>query len=108
MLEKLNSSIEQDKRMYSEDIDGSKAYAKCLKNISLLTNEEYEKICDGLETVRLEWDQDSFVVKNDEDVHSANERRLKVILTFTSLIFKNFILLNLGINWRTCFKVTRG
>lgn len=65
--------------MYSEDIDGSKAYAKSLQHIKLLTQEECEEIWRGLETIRLEWDANSFVIKNDEDIHSANERRLKVL-----------------------------
>lgn len=85
-LEKLNSSIELDQRMYAEDIDGSKAYAKCLADINLLTEEETEEICDGLDRIRLEWDENEFLIKNDEDIHSANERRLKVYIIVIVII----------------------
>lgn len=71
--------------MFAEDIQGSKAYATALRSIALLTDQECESIQDGLEKVRLEWEQQRFVIKNgDEDIHTANERRLKVILFFNS------------------------
>ncbi|KAG5898616.1 hypothetical protein JTB14_020992 [Gonioctena quinquepunctata] len=80
-LEKLNSSIALDRRMYSEDIDGSKAYAEALRKIDLLTSKETEDICRGLDTVKDEWKSGTFEIKNgDEDIHTANERRLKEII----------------------------
>lgn len=66
--------------MYLEDIIGSKAYAKSLQRINLLSLEECEKICNGLDMIRIEWDDDKFVIMNDEDIHSANERRLKELI----------------------------
>lgn len=78
-LETLNSSLHLDKRMYAEDVDGSKAYAKALQGINLLTQDETEEICVGLEQIKLEWNCASFEIKKgDEDIHTANERRLKV------------------------------
>lgn len=77
-LKELNASIHIDKRMYKEDIVGSQAYAKSLEQIHLLTKVECAEICKGLEQVKLEWDNGKFVIKDDEDIHSANERRLKV------------------------------
>ncbi|XP_044265833.1 argininosuccinate lyase isoform X1 [Tribolium madens] len=80
-LEKLNSSITFDKRMYAEDIEGSKAYAEALKKINLLTEHETSLICKGLDRVKIEWDQNLFETKEgDEDIHTANERRLKEII----------------------------
>ncbi|RZC35125.1 argininosuccinate lyase, partial [Asbolus verrucosus] len=80
-LEKLNSSINFDKRMYAEDIEGSKAYAEALKKIKLLNDEETGLICDGLDKIKIEWDKNMFVTKDgDEDIHTANERRLKEII----------------------------
>ncbi|EFA11668.2 argininosuccinate lyase [Tribolium castaneum] len=80
-LEKLNSSITFDKRMYAEDIEGSKAYAEALKKINLLTEHETTQICKGLDRVKIEWDQNLFETKEgDEDIHTANERRLKEII----------------------------
>lgn len=79
VLEKLNSSIAFDKRMYAEDILGSQAYAKSLRQAGLLSGEEADKICYGLEKIREEWEEGNFDIKDgDEDIHTANERRLKV------------------------------
>lgn len=65
--------------MYAEDIEGSKAYAFALRNIDLLTEKECERIQEGLQKVKFEWEQGKFVIENgDEDIHTANERRLKV------------------------------
>lgn len=78
-LEELNNSLRFDKRMYSEDICGSQAYARSLNKINLLTDEETKSICEGLEKVKEEWSSGEIVIKQgDEDVHTVNERRLKV------------------------------
>lgn len=66
--------------MFAEDIEGSVAYATALKSIALLTVEECEQIHKGLQKVKYEWEQQEFVIKSgDEDIHTANERRLKVV-----------------------------
>jgi argininosuccinate lyase len=78
-LEKLNSSINFDKRMFAEDIEGSKAYASALEKINLLSEQETSLICDGLDKVKIEWEKNVFETKHgDEDIHTANERRLQV------------------------------
>ncbi|KAB0795407.1 hypothetical protein PPYR_12246 [Photinus pyralis] len=80
-LEKLNSSINIDKELYAEDIAGSIAYAKSLVTVNLLTEEERDRICDGLNCIKKEWDEGSFIIKkDDEDIHTANERRLKELI----------------------------
>lgn len=58
---------------------GSIAYAKSLQKASLLTEEECTAIIDGLNVVKSEWANQSFIIQpGDEDIHTANERRLKV------------------------------
>jgi argininosuccinate lyase len=80
-LEKLNSSINFDKRMFAEDIEGSKAYASALEKINLLSEQETSLICDGLDKVKIEWEKNVFETKHgDEDIHTANERRLQEII----------------------------
>lgn len=65
--------------MYAEDIEGSQAYAEALNKIELLTLDEKEQIKNGLDRVKIEWEKNIFEIKNgDEDIHTANERRLKV------------------------------
>ncbi|KAJ8952059.1 hypothetical protein NQ318_010969 [Aromia moschata] len=80
-LEKLNRSIDLDKRMFEEDIEGSKAYAKALNGIGLLTSTEVQAIHNGLEIVAKEWREGLFEIhQGDEDIHTANERRLKELI----------------------------
>ena len=47
------SSIKFDKRLYAQDIKGSKAHAEMLANQGILTVEESKLICGGLEQIRL-------------------------------------------------------
>nr|XP_033339832.1 argininosuccinate lyase-like [Megalopta genalis] len=75
----LNASIDMDKRLYAEDIQGSVAYARAIHKGNLLTDEELRAIIEGLKKVKAEWEKGDFVVHaQDEDIHSANERRLSV------------------------------
>lgn len=81
VMEKFNSSINVDKRMWEEDIKGSVAYAKGLGKINILTVDEVAQITDGLEKVSEEWRSGKFELKlADEDIHTANERRLKELI----------------------------
>ncbi|EEB06419.1 argininosuccinate lyase [Schizosaccharomyces japonicus yFS275] len=81
LMTAYNESIHYDKRMFNADIDGSKAYAKALKQRGILVDEELEAILTGLETVRDEWKQGKFVLQpSDEDIHTANERRLGEVI----------------------------
>uniref|UniRef100_A0A8B9ZJR3 Argininosuccinate lyase n=1 Tax=Anas platyrhynchos TaxID=8839 RepID=A0A8B9ZJR3_ANAPL len=81
IMEKLNSSIAYDQRLSEVDIQGSMAYAKALEKAGILTKTELEKILSGLEKISEEWSKGVFVVKqSDEDIHTANERRLKELI----------------------------
>ena len=81
VMEAFNASIGIDRRMWRQDIDGSIAYVKGSCRIGLVTEAERDEILGGLEAVAKEWATDSFVLKeNDEDIHTANERRLKEIV----------------------------
>lgn len=80
-MEKFNESLSFDKRMWSQDIRGSIAYAKANIKTGILTQAEADQIIEGLEKVHQEWANDSFVIKpGDEDIHTANERRLTEII----------------------------
>lgn len=81
LMEKFNESLPFDRRMWAEDIQGSQAYAKALAKAGVLTEEEALAISGGLDEVAEEWRTDSFAVKaGDEDIHTANERRLSEIV----------------------------
>uniref|UniRef100_A0A673LXF4 Argininosuccinate lyase n=1 Tax=Sinocyclocheilus rhinocerous TaxID=307959 RepID=A0A673LXF4_9TELE len=79
IMEKFNASIAYDQRMWEADIKGSKAYVKALQKAGLVTQNEMEQILTGLDKVFDEWSKGEFKIKpGDEDIHTANERRLKV------------------------------
>ncbi|XP_019401057.1 PREDICTED: argininosuccinate lyase [Crocodylus porosus] len=81
VMERLNSSIDYDQRLSEVDIQGSMAYAKALEKTGILTKPELEKILNGLEKISEEWSKGLFVLNpNDEDIHTANERRLKELI----------------------------
>lgn len=81
LMDLYNASLPYDKRMYDADLTGTKVYTQGLQKIGLLNDEELSEIHRGLEEIRKEWQQDAFVVKpGDEDIHTANERRLGEII----------------------------
>lgn len=81
LMEQFNASIGFDKRFWAVDIQGSQAYARGLARAGILTNNEADQIVAGLEQVAGEWRRGEFVIKpNDEDIHTANERRLTELI----------------------------
>uniref|UniRef100_A0A669D802 Argininosuccinate lyase n=1 Tax=Oreochromis niloticus TaxID=8128 RepID=A0A669D802_ORENI len=80
IMEKFNASIAYDQRMWDADIRGSKAYVKALERAKLVSTDEMEQILHGMDQISDEWSRGVFVIKpGDEDIHTANERRLKVV-----------------------------
>ena len=81
LMEEFNASIGFDRRLWQADIHGSQAYAQALARAGLLTANEAEQIVAGLEQVAGEWRAEQFEVKaGDEDIHTANERRLTELI----------------------------
>ncbi|KAI0093545.1 argininosuccinate lyase [Irpex rosettiformis] len=81
LMHEFNQSLRYDKRMYAADIIGSIAYSKALTKVGILTKEEETKIVEGLEKVRREWEAGTFSIQpDDEDIHTANERRLSELI----------------------------
>ena len=77
LMEAFNNSISFDKRMWRQDIAGSIAYAHALARAKILTTAEANELERGLRLVHAEWASGTFViVPADEDIHTANERRL--------------------------------
>ncbi|KAL4669143.1 hypothetical protein H8959_007697 [Pygathrix nigripes] len=80
IMEKFNASIAYDRHLWEVDVQGSKAYSRGLEKAGLLTKAEMDQILHGLDKVAEEWAQGTFKLSpNDEDIHTANERRLKVV-----------------------------
>jgi len=79
-MEKFSHSINTDKLLYAEDITVNKAWVKALNIIGILSNKETKEILAALEVIKKEFESDNFLIKpNDEDIHSAIERRLTEI-----------------------------
>jgi argininosuccinate lyase len=81
LMTRINASIDVDKRMYREDITASRAHARMLVKVGILTAEEGAKIDSGLEQVLAEIEAGSFEFKQSlEDIHMNVEARLKELI----------------------------
>ena len=76
-VEAFTESISFDRRLYREDIEGSRAHARMLRRIGLLTEEELEQILSGLDKVAAECADGSLPLRIEwEDIHMHVEKRL--------------------------------
>jgi len=81
----LNASIKIDYRLAQQDIRGSRAWARALAKANILTAEECQSICSGLNRVSEEFRLGNFTyLPSDEDIHTAVERRLGEIIGATA------------------------
>jgi argininosuccinate lyase len=70
-------SLPVDRRLWREDVAGSRAHVRALVRAGVLAQEEGARLLDGLAKVAVELAGGSFAwLDSDEDVHSAVERRL--------------------------------
>ena len=77
----FNDSFPVDRRLWQEDIRGSIAWAHGLARAEILSAAECAELVRGLEVVRAEFANASFVaLPTDEDIHTAVERRLGEII----------------------------
>jgi argininosuccinate lyase len=66
-MDQYNESLSIDRVFYSHDIKGSIAYARANVKTGILTQEEFEKLEEGLKKVLKEWDEGKFqAVPGDE------------------------------------------
>ncbi len=80
-MEAFNESLSFDRRFSQVDARGSQAYARALTRAGILTEAERDAIVGGLDQVSAEWSNGEFkTVSSDEDIHTANERRLGEII----------------------------
>jgi argininosuccinate lyase len=81
IMAEINASIDFDKRLYRQDIRGSKAHAAMLAECGILTREEAETIAAGLDKVEQEIAGDSFAFSRElEDIHMNVEARLAELI----------------------------
>lgn len=73
----FTASVDFDRRMYQQDIDGSIAHARMLERIGILTATDTQAIISGLEEIRSEIERGVFAWSTElEDVHMNIEARL--------------------------------
>jgi argininosuccinate lyase len=82
IMVQYNESIYFDRAFYSQDIRGSIAFARANTKTGLLTEKEFSEIERGFQQVLKEWETGTFEIQPgvDEDIHTANERRLGEII----------------------------
>ncbi|WP_461672489.1 argininosuccinate lyase [Priestia megaterium] len=77
LMEDFNSSLQVDKRLYSEDIKGSIAHVKMLVKCQLLTEEEGGNITKGLISILEDIENKKLIIEGEfEDIHSFVETNL--------------------------------
>src|SRR6266511_4802087 len=80
LFRRLNASIAFDRRLAPYDVAQSRAHARALRELGVLTDEELSRLDEGLSTIADELIGGSFRVSaEDEDIHMAIERRLTEI-----------------------------
>lgn len=73
----INSSVEQDKNLWHEDIAASLAHCQMLADCHILTKKEYEEISAGLHGIAREIQSGNFKFSDAlEDIHMNVEARL--------------------------------
>lgn len=82
LMVQYNESIYFDKVLFKQDILGSIAFARANAKSGIISQAEFKKIERGLLEVQEEWEAGTFKIVPgvDEDIHTANERRLGEII----------------------------
>ena len=81
IMEEINASIDYDRKLYRQDIEGSKAHVRMLAAREIVAVEDAEKIAHGLDTIRSEIEAGEFTFSRAlEDIHMNVESRLAELI----------------------------
>jgi argininosuccinate lyase len=81
IMEEINASIDVDKRLWREDIEGSKAHAAMMATQGIISKPDAEAIEKGLDAIAAEIGRGEFKFsKKFEDIHMNIEARLKELI----------------------------
>ena len=81
IMEQINASIDFDKRLFAQDIAGSKAHCAMLVAQGILSKEDGDEISQGLDKVLIEIEAGKFEFKAAlEDIHMNVEARLRELI----------------------------
>ena len=81
IMERINASIDFDRRLYRQDIEGSKAHCQMLSAQGIISADDGAAILGGLDTVLAEIESGQFEFKTAlEDIHMNIESRLRELI----------------------------
>jgi argininosuccinate lyase len=81
IMEDITPSIDFDKRLAEQDLEGSRAHARMLATEGIISKDEADAILKGLDAVGREIAEGKFVFKRElEDIHLNIEARLAEIV----------------------------
>ena len=77
IVDSFNASISYDRRLYSQDIAGSRAHCRMMAKQKIISEEEASQILAALSEIENEMDRGEFsFYEAQEDIHSAVEKAL--------------------------------
>ena len=77
IVDSFNASISYDRRLYSQDIAGSRAHCRMMAKQKIISEEEASQILTALSEIENEMDRGEFsFYEAQEDIHSAVEKAL--------------------------------
>jgi argininosuccinate lyase len=77
LFQRINSSLRFDRRLWPQDIAGSKAHLGALRKLEVIDDDGLRTLDEGLDAVAAELEAGTFAFDDaDEDIHMAIERRL--------------------------------
>ncbi|MDJ0930621.1 argininosuccinate lyase [Breoghania sp.] len=77
IMEEINASIDYDRKLYQQDIAGSKAHVRMLAAQGIVGAQDAEAIAKGLDTILSEIEAGTFIFSRAlEDIHMNIEARL--------------------------------
>ena len=81
LMTRINASIRFDKRLWREDIAGSKAHAAMLREQGIISQADAAAILEGLDRIAAEYDRDGVPERAElEDIHMTVESRLAELI----------------------------
>lgn len=81
IMSRINASIKFDRRLFAQDIAGSKAHCEMLVAQGIVSTEDGAQICSGLETILAEINAGEFQFSEAlEDIHMNIEARLSELV----------------------------
>jgi argininosuccinate lyase len=81
IMEEINASIDFDRKLYIQDIEGSKAHAAMLATRGIISSDDASQIASGLDTILSEIERGEFEFSRAlEDIHMNVESRLRELV----------------------------